>query len=106
MKSLIITTDLRLLVRQDFHDASLDQVQEIYRGPHGRCVRFTVTLHSDPKNTAGDFALAEVLCENRWQPLVKMFHGNLPPDTGTAMTWLMASVGAILEWSGMGLEAA
>jgi hypothetical protein len=106
MTSLIITTDLNLLVRQDYHDAEIGQVQEVYRDPHGNIVRFTISLHAETKNQGSDFALAENFIEGRWHPLIKMFPRNLPTETGAAMTWLMASTGAILQWPGAIQEAA
>jgi hypothetical protein len=96
--SPIIKADLRLLLRQDFKDATLALVQEVYRDPHGNVVRFSVLRHAEIKNQASDFAVAENLVDGLWHVLVKMFHGNLPADTGAAMTWLMSSTGAVLGW--------
>ncbi len=96
--SLILKTDLRILLRQDYRDATVARVQEVYRDPYGNVVRFNVVRHPDPKNQATDCAFAENLVNGTWHNLVTMFHGNLPAETGAAMTWLMTAVGAILEW--------
>jgi len=96
--SILATSDLRLLLRQDYKDGHVAQVQEIYRDLYSNVVRFSVLRHADVKNQGPDFALAENLVNGQWHVLVRMFPGNLPAETGAAMTWLLSAVGAILDW--------
>lgn len=96
--SLLIKSDLRILLRQDYKDSTVAQVQEVYRDMHGNVVRFSVLRHAQVENQGADFAVAENLVDGRWHVLAKMFHGNLPAETGAAMTWLLTSAGAILGW--------
>jgi len=99
---LLIRSDLRLLLRQDYKDAVFAQVQEVYRDMHGNVVRFSVLRHTEIKSRGRDYAVAENFADGRWFSLVKMFHGNLPAETGAAMTWLLATAGGILDWPAEG----
>lgn len=94
----IIKTNLTVLSRQDSVTHLRSRLEETCRDPHGNVVRFSVLLHNNSRNLGVPYARADHFVDGHWLPIVQMFRENLPKETGDALMWLLAAVGAILDW--------
>jgi len=102
---MIIQTNIRLLSRQESKTNERHLVEETFRDLHGNTVRLSARIGSEARYRTYDYVRAENFAGGRWEPLTMMFYDNHPDTIADAMMWLLATVGAILDWPGLPLEA-